>query len=259
MKKTVLALTILVILGSEFSGSNIIREARADKITTIHIVTPSWVNQTHKDGTGLFFDIIRKVYEPVGIKMKFTIVPWKRAKMMIETNQADARLAVVRTGKEQVMPEYPLYVDYTVAIFKKDTIRDWKGIETLNGKNAVWMRGYDFHKIHPLSDIQLEWSEINSWEQAWEMLEHDRVDVYIDALIDIAPYIKHHHIDMTPYRLETLYSRNAYMNFSESKRSKKLMEIYDKRIIELLHSGELKKCFEKWGVKFAPFKPEKEK
>lgn len=41
-----------------------------DKITDIHIATPLWEGQTNKDGTGLFFDIVRSVYEPAGLTMK---------------------------------------------------------------------------------------------------------------------------------------------------------------------------------------------
>ena len=71
--------------------------------------------------------------------------------------------------------------------------------------------------------------------------------MYIDALIDVDPYIKQHHIDMSPYRIEILYSRNGYMEFARSQRSEKLIEIYDTRIRELLNSGELKKCLKNGG------------
>jgi hypothetical protein len=59
-----------------------------DKNKTIFIVTPEWDGQTNKDGTGLFFDIVRSVYEPEGIKMKFEIVPWKRAELMVISDKA---------------------------------------------------------------------------------------------------------------------------------------------------------------------------
>lgn len=39
-----------------------------DKITEIHIVTPSWAGQTNEDGSGLFSDIVRNAYKPAGIK-----------------------------------------------------------------------------------------------------------------------------------------------------------------------------------------------
>ena len=258
MNKTIyqcgfVTISILLMLCSGLSDDSFARTEKTDTITTIHIVTPAWANQTHEDGTGLFFEILRKVYEPVGITMEFEIVPWKRAKMMIDTNQADARLAILRTSNEQLIPQYPLYVDYTVAIFKKEKIQEWKGIETLDGKRAVWMRGYNIHTLPPFRNITLKWGEINNPEQAWKMLESDRAEVYIDALIDVDPYIKQHNIDMTPYRLEILYSRNAYIEFAHSQRSKKLIEIYDTRICELLNSGKLEDMFEKWAVPFTPF------
>jgi len=57
---------------------------------------------------------------------------------------------------------------------------------------------------------------------------------------------------MKPYQMELLWNEKTYMSFSNSERSKKLADIYDKRIIDLLQLGELKRIFEKWNYKFSP-------
>lgn len=228
----------------------------SNRIRHIHIVTPAWKNQTHADGTGLFFEILRRVYEPEGIRMEFEIVPWKRAHAMIDANQADARLAIIRTSPDQWMPRYPLYVDYTVAVFRPETIQQWKGRESLDGKRAVTMRGYQLWDLSYFDGLRLDWSEVNTHEQAWKMLDSGRVDVYLDALIDVEPYIHEHQVDRRRYRLEVLYGRNAYVEFAHSERSERLMAIYERRIVELQESGELEALFRKWGVRFTPFVPE---
>lgn len=258
MKKTVLIATIsiLIIFGSGLSGDSFGQEV-ADKITTIHIVTPAWVNQTHEDGTGLFFEMIRKVYEPVGIKMEFEIVPWNRASHMVEKQEADAMFCVLQDSKF-LIPQYPLFVDYTAVLFKKENIHEWKGLETLQGKTAVWPRGYNYHKQPQMKGIHLEFSEINYSSQGFAMVSSGRVDFYIDALVDVKLYIEEHDIDMTPYQLEVPYGKNTYTGFAQTERSQKLIEIHDSRMRELTDSGELEQLFEKWGVAFVPFNPEKE-
>lgn len=222
------------------------------EIKTIRIATPSWEGQTNKDGTGLFFEIVRKVYEPAGIKMEFEIVPWKRATKMVKTDKADARLCVVKSSRKQLFPNYPLWVEYVAAVYKKEKIKEWEGVKTLEGKVLIWLRGYDWHKSSYLKDLKLKWNEIDDRKQAWGMLESGRVDCYIDALIDINNYFNINKIDMTPFQVEVLWGDNSYVAFSITERSKKLIEIYDKRIIELFKSGELKKIFEKWNVRFSP-------
>ncbi len=260
MKKILLIVTIsiLLILDSGFSGNSFGQEV-ADKITTIHIVTPAWENQTHKDGTGLFFEIIRKVYEPVGIKMEFEIAPWKRAKMMIDSKNADARLVVFQTRKDQLVPRYPVYVDYTALVCRKDSISTWEGIKSLEGHSVIWMRGYDNHKLPILQDMKYEWFEVNSYEQAWKMLEAGRVDCYMEAFIDLKPYVEQHDVDLSAYYVsEDVYSANAYLEFAKTDRSKELIMIYDDRMPKLLASGELQQLFEKWDVRFVHFSPKEE-
>ncbi|WP_207681881.1 substrate-binding periplasmic protein [Desulfonema magnum] len=225
-------------------------------IKIIHVVTPSWEGFTNKDGTGLFFDIVRKVYEPVGIKMKHEIVPWEHAETMVGSGKADAMLsvAVQNIGKEMLAPKYPMVIEYTVAVFKKSKIGEWRGLETLGGRQAIWIHGYDFHKNPNIRGIKLKWSEVDTHGQAWDMLKKDKTEVLMDALAGIEYYIRKNNIDFTPFGIEPLWGEKMYMAFSKSERSEKLIEIYDKRIMKLVNSGELKKIFEKWDL--YPFPPD---
>ncbi len=109
--------------------------ALGEEIKAIHIVTPSWEDETNKDGTGLFFGMVRKIYEPVGIKMEYKIVPWKRAERMLASNQADAMLYAALQNVI-LAPKNPLTLDYLSVVFKKDRVKEWKGPETLNGKRV---------------------------------------------------------------------------------------------------------------------------
>jgi len=213
---------------------------------TIHIVTPEWKNQTDKDGTGIYFDIVRSIYEPVGIKMTYQFVPWKRAEQMLELKEADAMVSALRR-KERLTPNYPMWMEYTAVVFRKDKIKDWKGIESLRGKKVLWMRGYDFHTTPYLKDIEMKWEEIDAHATAWKMLDIGRTDFYIDAQVDIDEYITENKVNMDSYRIETIWGEKAYMSFSKTEKSKRLIQIYDKRIIELFKSGELKKIFEKYN------------
>jgi ABC-type amino acid transport substrate-binding protein len=222
---------------------------------TIRIATPSWEGQTNEDGTGLFFEIVCSVYEPAGIKMAYEIVPWKRAQMMVNSNKADAMVCVWQEHAEeqgQITPRYPIFVEYTAAVFKKKNFKEWKGAGSLNGRQAVWLRGYDYQTTSELKGVKFKWDEVDSYKQAWMLIEKERVDVYIDALIDLDQYIRQNQINMTPYGLEILWATNAYMAFGKSERSEKLIQIYDKRIIELFKSGELKRIYEKWNARFSP-------
>ncbi|MDM8515934.1 transporter substrate-binding domain-containing protein [Desulfobacterales bacterium HSG16] len=222
----------------------------AEEVKTISIVTPEWENQTNKDGSGFFFDIIRSVYNPFGIKLKYKIVPWKRAEHLVATNKADAMLCVaIQNIGKQLAPKYPMAADYTVAVFKRDKIKDWKGIESLTNKSSAWLLGYDFHMNPHMKNIKLkEWNEITDYKNAWHRLEKGRLDVYMDAYVDVKHYIKNNKIDMSSFQIENLWEDKYFISFAISDHSKKLIEIYDDQIIKLVESGELQKLFEKWDI-----------
>ena len=224
----------------------------AEKTETIHIATPVWEGQTNEDGTGLFFDIIRAVYEPAGIKMKFQIMPWKRAVQTLLSGRADAVLDMYLEDLEtdMIAPKYPLLKEFTVAIFKKERIKDWKGAESLSGLDLIWIRGYNYHNSRHLKGIKFNWSEIDDYDTAWRMLAKNRADAYLEAYTDAENYIKENKTDMNLYQMETIGGDKGYMVCKKSPKSEELVKIFDRRIVELLASGELEKIFAKWNYPF---------
>lgn len=126
------------------------------------------------------------------------------------------------------------------------------GNETGKGKSAVWLRGYDYHLVPRVTPLNLKWSEVDTHEQAWQMIDAGRVDVYVDALIDIDHYVRTKAVDVTPYAIEILWGENAYVAFADRERSKPMMRLFDQRIPELFKSGELKAMFDKWHTRFSP-------
>ncbi|MBD3327484.1 hypothetical protein GF339_23065, partial [candidate division KSB3 bacterium] len=142
-------------------------------ITEIHIVTPAWEEFTNEDGTGVWFEIVRAVYEPVGITMTYEFAPWKRAMEQVASAEADAFLGEYES-ETFLMPRYPLDVERTAVVFKKGTVPTWEGSPSLVGKNVVWLRGYDYHLVSELEGLAFDWYEIDNYAQAWGMLEKDR-------------------------------------------------------------------------------------
>jgi len=224
----------------------------AEKIESIQIATPAWEGQTNADGTGLFFDIIRAVYEPGGIKVKFEIMPWKRAVQEMLSGRADAVLDMYREdiAEDMIAPNYPLLTEFTVAVFRKERIKEWKGAESLSGLDVIWIRGYNYHNSRHLRGIKFNWSEIDDYDTAWRMLSKNRADAYLEAYTDAKSYIKGNNVDMNLYRMETIGGDKGYMVCRKSRKAENLIRIYEIRIIELLSSGELKKIFDKWNYPF---------
>lgn len=247
-KKKWLSLIIAMGLAAVWAGASF----AADDISSIRIVTPAWSTLTNEDGTGLYFDLMRKVFEPAGVEITYDIVPWKRAKDMVRSGEADALLAAYLTEDDPafIYPEHPMDLDYTVAVFKKGDIA-WDGRKSLEGKAVVWKRGYNYQNY---IDVKVEWSEIDSTAQGFLMVEKNRVDAYLDIKPTIDGYIKEHPDETSQFQVETAFTINTYPRFGNNSSSRKLIEIYDKRMADLKASGELAEVFKKWGMALPPWK-----
>ena len=126
MKRTAVLILLFLILGS-------LLFAQTGK--TIKIVTEEWEKCTNADGSGLYFDIIRAVFEPEGVKVSLQLMPYARA---VETFQAKKADAVVGTYADEVDDAvYPKWHfaadDVSTLILKGGTIKI-VGEESLKGK-----------------------------------------------------------------------------------------------------------------------------
>lgn len=45
----------------------------------IHLVSEEWLDYTNADGTGVAWDVLRKVFEPAGVKVLTQSAPYSRA------------------------------------------------------------------------------------------------------------------------------------------------------------------------------------
>lgn len=87
------------------------------------------------------------------------------------------------------------------------------------------------------------------------MLIIGRDDFFMHPREDLKAYIKSNNIDADKYEMRTVFSKELYMRFANTEKSKKLIEIYDKKISELLKTGEIEKIFDKWENPFPQFRP----
>ena len=223
--------------------------------TTIDIVTPSWENVTNKDGSGLYFDILRKIYDPYDIELKFTIVPWRRAVDMVKNKQSDTMLGgyyVVSDEVKDLFPRYPIGREVLAALIKKGPATVWEGKKSVAHKNVVWIRGYNYHKY---LDVSTNGMEIDREAQGWKMVESGRADAYFENINFLNRYIKNEKVDMGQYEIHIISERPLFARFSNTPKSRKLIEIYDSRMPELLEQDEIRRLFDKWGFPYPSFTP----
>jgi len=108
----------------------------------IILASEEWANATNGDGTGLYWDIFRAVYEPVGIKTKFIIRSYKGSVSLVKKKKIDAAVGIYPEEiKGALFSKYPFVKDYVLVLFKKNKLNQWNGQETLKNKKVGWIKG----------------------------------------------------------------------------------------------------------------------
>ncbi len=221
-------------------------EFQRNNIKSISVVAPLWEGYTHKDGSGLYWDIMRAIYEPKGIKVKTRIVPWNRAiKMVSKYRTYNAIVGEYDDTEESVIfPKYPIDVEYMVLLSKNSFGNVWKDLSSLSHKKIAWFKDYELI-VESKRDFEL--FEFRTMKEGIEMLNSGQVDFIINDRDSTEQAMLKNKLDNNNYTVNEMpFGKNIFTAFSDDILSRELINIYNKRIPKLVASGKLAAIYEKW-------------
>lgn len=224
-------------------------------IKKINIVSPELEGGATNDGSGIYFELLKLIYSPVGIIVKTDIAPFIRVNMLLTKNKTDAsvsfyssEVALMNGLDYYKTPKRPINTERLTAIFKNNS-DEWNFPNSLKGKRVAWMDGYSYEKGIP---VDYEYQRITSQLQGLKLLQMGRIDYYLDNEFDIKRTIKESNFDAQQYSMQSILENKLYVAFSKTQKSNKLIELFDCRMDELRESGELEKLYNKWGIPMPP-------
>ncbi|KAB5618587.1 amino acid ABC transporter substrate-binding protein [Pseudomonas putida] len=207
----------------------------------VRLVSEEWIDYTNADGSGVAWDVLRKVFEPAGVKVEVTSAPYSRAVGLVKRGEADAWVGSYKQENEDnLYPRWHFDMDHIYALGLAS-----KPVPTLNSVGEyrlAWVRGYDYQSYLP--DVK-NFREIQRREGILPMLEHDRVDFYIDAETEV-DYVLHQASKPQDFRRTHIAELPLYLAFTRSDQGKALRDLFDQRMEKLVRSGELRSIFERW-------------
>jgi len=212
----------------------------------IFIVSESWEDLTNKDGSGLYFDLARMIYEPTGVSVKIKIYPYNRSSMMVEKKRADVWLgSYIDEEDYAIYPKYYFDHDIVTAMYKKKKFPNFEGLNSLKDKNVCWMRGYGYDEY---INIPIKKHERNDRKSILQSLDKDRFDIFLDAKYDMQEAIEKFKFDTSEYGFHEIFKFKLYPAFRDDERGKILREIWDKNFKVILDDGSLKKLYIKYKL-----------
>jgi polar amino acid transport system substrate-binding protein len=230
--------------------------ADTPRFETFVIATPTWENQVNADGTGLFFDLLHAVYDPLGITLQVSFAPIKRSCKMLQKKEIDASVGFYsdEVGKKigwdfYQTPKHPIITENFCAVFKKGKNINWRYPESLSNTRVCWIEGYDLKDRIPVS---MSYQKAATQKQAWNLLKTDRIDYYVDAASDSRSAAKQDNIDLNEYQFGSMWTDKMYIPFALTDRGAYFMSVFDLRMAQLHENGQLAQIYSKWNVPLPP-------
>lgn len=231
VRTVVLALMLLV------APAAMARETPAQ----VRLVSEEWLDYTNADGSGVAWDVLRKVFEPAGVKVVTQSAPYSRAVGLVRRGEADAWVGSYKEeNDDNLYPRWHFDMDHIYALGLAGKAQPTP--ENVGQYRLAWVRGYDYASYLP--NVH-NFREVQRREGILPMLEHDRVDFYIDAQTEV-DFVLGQSPHPERFRSTHVAELPLYLAFTRSEQGKALSALFDKRMAELVRSGELKPIFERW-------------
>lgn len=207
----------------------------------IRLASENWLDYTNANGTGLAWDVLRKVFEPAGVKVQVFTAPYTRAIGLVKRGEADAWVGSYHEeSDENLYPRWNFDSDHIYALGLASKPAPTK--DNIGQFRLSWVRGYDYQRYLPNVGY---YREVQRRDGILPMLERERVDFYVDALTEVN-YVHKQSDHPEKFRSTHVAELPLYLAFANTPQGKALRDLFDKRMDELVPSGQLKPVFEHW-------------
>lgn len=209
----------------------------------VHIVSQYWQGYAEEEGKGRMWEVIRTVFASGGVTLKAETMPYERAVKAVRQGKADAWAAAYRDEKAFArFPRWPHDYEMLSVAARTETLKDWRGLESLAGKKVAHLRGYSLEQ-HIAVPFQSQ--TLNRLSQGIKLVEMGRVDYIAEAQEDLQALLQTRPPDAEPLGLRRVKELGLYLGFRPGARSEKLIALWDKHLPEAIEDGTLRAIFEK--------------
>jgi hypothetical protein len=221
----------------------------AQDLGEVIVVGPSWNKFTNHDGTGLYHEILGRIFTERGVAMRRIYVSSQRGNDLVASGKADMMTCSDSASAPLFLARYPMYEGEFHCFYNILRQPEWHGPQTMSGKSVVFRLTYYSAKNFPEGTVL---KEVRTAEAALGMVLLGHADYYIDDLEFIKDSMKQGTIPFNAgdYAIQVAGRRQYFPVFRESERGRQLEAMYAQGMEKLHASGELQAIFNKWGFPY---------
>ncbi|SDF54259.1 amino acid ABC transporter substrate-binding protein, PAAT family [Limimonas halophila] len=221
---------------------------------TLDVYAPHWEGYTNPDGSGMGWEVVRAVYEPAGVRVRFHTVPYQRAVVRVKNGEADAWLASYAHEQTGVIyPDWHYDADRVSAVMMRAEAAAWTGVAALRNRRVAWMPAYNMDQY---LDVPVDHvSAVASHVSALRMLKAGRIDYFLGAAYEIENSLESLPDDLSrsTFTVEHAFNLKLYPGFARTEAGRRFAAIWDRRIPALLANGTLARIYDAHDFEVWPF------
>jgi len=213
---------------------------------SIYMVSEEWARATNAAGTGLYWDVMREVYEPEGYNLEQEVFPYARAVNMVKAGDADFWVGSYLDEEDAALypePQHYFDADTVKAAIPTDKSDRFRGEETLAGQTVGWVRGYAYDQY---LDVTVNHEALSELDSGLRMVAAGRVDAVMDDAWEIEQAMKEADLSGEDLTLVHVLDLPLYPAFQDTQKGRKLRDIYNERFPELVESGRIQELYDKY-------------
>jgi len=203
----------------------------------IEIVSDSWMNFVHADGSGYYLDLLKLTFPSPEYELNLTILPYARALHTIKAGKADIVLGIwANEYPPYLLSKYPVEADILDALIRKSQ-PEITNITSINRLRVIAKVGYG---IDELLDSPISYDEYTSLETMIKMIQHERADVLFDYFEEMNAMVNFHDLKSQLIIKRGVLTQYAYFGFCSSARCSVLKQHFDEGFLQLYNYGTVK-------------------
>ncbi len=232
----------------------------ADEPQVITVVADDWCPyncQPNAELEGLGIDFLRAIYEPLGFKIDYRIMPWSDAVKATRAGQYNAVIGAFKSDAEGfVFPQNAFAHSYNCFFVKQKNSWKFDGTNSLYSQRIGVIKGYsygnnidEFIQRNRQSHVLMV-SEDKPLKALFHALENDIITAILE---DKSVFEYHQQMEFAHIATREVGCQlpaNVYLAFSPAQPgSQRLAEIFDRGFIELKYSDLYLQILQKYQLR----------
>jgi len=216
----------------------------AEKVVICSAEFPGFTN---KDGSGYYWDILRKIFTSESMEFEYASIPFSRCLISLEQGKVDGVAAFFKTAKRMKKFTYAksrIHFSSYGLFYLEHT--KFNGLDNIKGRVGK-VRGYDFSTWLPAT---MSFELLKDPVQGIKMLNAGRIKYYAEDTADFEFTLKRTpRARLSDYNRTIILTKDLFSAFSKSKKGQRLANVFDKGLARLAKSGVIQEISDNYEIK----------